>query len=48
MSPRVGLSDRRIKRNSVVLPVPEGPVTNWNELGAIEKEISLRISGPMP
>ena len=32
ISPRVGFTDRRISRRSVVLPAPDGPVRNWNEL----------------
>ena len=30
--PRVGRSDRNSIRSSEVLPAPEGPVRNWNEL----------------
>ena len=46
--PRVGLSDRNSRRNSVVLPAPDGPVRNWNDLSGRWKETSRRISGPMP
>ena len=47
-SPRVGFTESRISRSSVVLPAPDGPVRNWNERGSIEKVRSRRISGPMP
>ena len=33
--PRVGRSERKSRRSSDVLPAPDGPVTNWNEPGAM-------------
>ena len=48
MSPRVGFSDKKRRRRSVVLPAPEGPVRNWNELGSMPKETSFSTSGPIP
>ena len=35
ISPRVGFSERKSSRSSVVLPAPEGPVRNWNDRGSI-------------
>ena len=48
MKPRVGRSARRIRRNRVVLPAPEGPVRNWKDCGAMSKLRSCRISAPIP
>ncbi len=47
-SPRVGATDISMRRNSVVLPAPEGPVRNWNERGPTEKVRSRSTSGPRP
>jgi hypothetical protein len=46
--PRVGFTESRIRRNSVVFPAPDGPVRNWNERAAIENERVAQTSGPMP
>ncbi len=46
--PRLGRAESRIRRSSVVLPAPDGPVRNWNECGAMVKLMSLRTSGPTP
>ena len=46
--PRVGFSDSRMRRISVVLPAPDGPVKNWNECGSISKLMSFKISPPIP
>ena len=43
--PRVGFSDRKKSRMSVVLPAPDGPVRNWNDFGAIWNDRSRRTSG---
>ena len=48
ISPRVGRSARKRRRISDVLPAPEGPVRNWKEPRSMEKEMSRRISGPIP
>ncbi len=46
--PRVGFTESRMRRSSVVLPAPEGPVRNWKECGAIRKLTSDSTSGPRP
>ncbi len=46
--PRVGRAESRIRRSSVVLPAPEGPVRNWKERGAMRKLTSDSTSGPRP
>ena len=48
ISPRVGFSDRKSSLSSVVLPAPDGPLRNWNERSGMWKEMSRRISGPIP
>ena len=48
ISPRVGRSDRNSRRNSEVLPAPDGPVRNWNDCGSIWKLRSRRTSDPSP
>ena len=48
ITPRVGRTDIRMSRKSVVFPAPDGPERNWNECGSIEKVRSRRTSGPRP
>ena len=46
--PALGRRDNNSRRNSEVLPEPDGPVRKWNEPGAMAKLRFLRTGGPSP